>query len=86
MQFNTANNIILLGLLPLVVNLIPNAEINPTFNNNLFGSRQVLENLELNNSYLFSQEQNAPKSEVGETRRDKERGSGRIKFAPINNT
>ena len=85
MQFNRANLIILLGLLPILFNLIPRTQINLVAGENSLGYVQKINNLEDKNIFLASHDQNSPKSEVGESRRDKERASGRDKLPSLNN-
>ena len=79
MQVNKANFFIFLGLFSLVFNLVPSTQTNLSTKENSPSYVQTIDDLEHTNSSLISQANNAPKGEVGEGRRDKERASGRDK-------
>ena len=79
MQVNKANFFIFLGLFSLVFNLVPSTQTNLSTKENSPSYVQTIEDLEQTSSVLVSQDNNAPKGEVGEGRRDKERASGRDK-------
>ena len=79
MQVNKANFFIFLGLFSLIFNLVPSTQTNLSTGENSPSYAQTINNLEQTNSFLLSQGNNAPKGEVGEGRRDKERASGRDK-------
>ena len=79
MQVNKANFFIFLGLFSLVFNLVPSTQTNLSTRENSPSYVQTIDDLEQTNSFLVSQSNNAPKGEVGEGRRDKERASGRDK-------
>ena len=79
MQVNKANFFIFLGLFSLIFNLVPSTQTNLSTGENSPSYVQTIDDLEQTNGSLISQANNAPKGEVGEGRRDKERASGRDK-------